>query len=222
MKKHNASPIQFKQPKKYKIIYADPPWSYKRAGRGGAAKHYDTMLLRDIKELPVDALADTNCALFLWATSPLIPEALQVMESWGFRFVNVAFTWVKLNKDGTPFMGMGSYTRQNAEICFLGIKGKLDVKEHDVNSVILSYRQRHSQKPDEARDRILQLCGDLPRIELFSREAPEGWDTWGNQCAQCISMDRGKLESLRLRIDKQIEAATHGRLRNRMHGILGL
>src|SRR5690348_8421511 len=113
--------------KKYKIIYSDPAWTYSDkalAGNRGAGCKYDLMTLDLIKALPVSTIADDDCILFLWATFPLIQEALDVIKAWGFEYKTVAFTWVKHNSIGTNFMGMGNWTRANAEVVLLATKGK--------------------------------------------------------------------------------------------------
>lgn len=112
----------------------------------------------------------------------MLKEALDVIEAWGFTYKTVAFNWVKQNKNGAGlFMGLGNWTRSNSEICLLAVKGKPKRVSASVHSVILSPLQQHSQKPGEARDRIVELMGDLPRIELFARETAPGWDSWGNE-----------------------------------------
>lgn len=169
--------------KKYKIIYADPAWSYSDkalAGNRGAGCKYEVMTLEQIKALPVQTIADDDCILFLWATYPLIQEALDVIKSWGFTYKTKAFTWVKKTKIGTYFMGMGNWTRANDEVVLLAVKGKPKRKDCGISSIIVSDIQEHSEKPDEVRQRIIKLCGDIPRIELFARTKIHGWDTWGN------------------------------------------
>lgn len=174
--------------KKYNIIYADPPWQYssdpnsKRGIWGMAHHHYNTLNIKQLKELPVSDIADNNCMLFMWATFPNIQQALDLVKSWGFTYKTVAFVWVKQNKAGTEIKkyGLGWYTRSNAEIVLIGRKGKFDRKSAAVKQIVLSPIAQHSKKPDEVRDRILELCGDIPRIELFAREKTLGWDTWGN------------------------------------------
>lgn len=173
--------------KKYDIIYADPPWSYSDKGcNGNAADHYPTMTVEEICKLPVNVagggIASDNCILFMWATYPMLREALKVIEAWGFTYKTVAFNWVKQNKTGAGlFWGLGNWTRSNSEICLLAVKGKPRRMSASVHSVILSPVQQHSRKPAEARDRIVELMGDLPRIELFAREAAPGWDAWGDE-----------------------------------------
>lgn len=179
--------------KKYQVIYADPPWAYRAwsdKGKGRSAEsHYSTMSLADIKALPVGELADKDCALFLWITFPLLRETWDVVESWGFTYKSVAFVWVKQNKK-TPslFWGMGYWTRANAELCIIATKGSPKRQSRAVHQVILSQIEQHSKKPDETRDRIVALMGDVPRIELFARQKTEGWDVWGNEAPDCVEL----------------------------------
>lgn len=127
-----------------------------------------------------------GAALFLWATFPNIGEALKVMEAWGFTYKTAAFVWVKKNpKSGTNFWGMGQYTRANAEVCLLGItpgfKAGERVKSHRVHQIIEAPFEGHSRKPPEVRERIVELLGDVPRLELFARDRAKGWDSWGDE-----------------------------------------
>ncbi len=173
--------------KKYQVILADPPWRYRvydksDAAHGAATAHYPTMAIDETKALPVWELADKNCALFLWATMPCLPEALEVMKAWGFVYKTVGFTWVKLNRNGKPWFGLGHYTRGNPELCLLGMKGRLKRKAKDVPQLILSQRREHSRKPDEQYERIERLF-DGPYIELFARYRRPGWDAWGLEVA---------------------------------------
>lgn len=144
------------------------------------------MNTEDICKLPVNEMALENSILFIWATFPNIGEALKVIEAWGFDYKTAAFVWVKRNKKSDSwFWGMGAYTRANAEVCLLAIKrgskaGEL-IKRHDVHQIVDSPVERHSKKPEEVRERIVQLCGDVPRIELFAREEIPGWDCFGNE-----------------------------------------
>lgn len=175
--------------RRYICILADPPWSYrdKRDGNdrnaGSASNQYDTMNVKDIAALPVDELAESDAILFMWATFPNLPEALAVMAEWGFTYKTLGFSWIKTNrKSGTPFFGIGAYTKSNCEVCLIGVRGKpLQYKvSNAVSSVLISPIGAHSRKPDEARQRIVSLMGDVPRIELFSRGGHTGWDCWGN------------------------------------------
>ncbi len=178
--------------KKYNIIYADPPWHYDRKTcKGAAAKHYSTMHIDDLCAQPVRELAAKDCVLFLWATFPQLPEALQLIQAWGFKYKTVAFVWVKQNpKSDGLFMGLGGWTRSNAEICLLAVKGKPHRKSAGVHQLTISHVERHSKKPDIAREKIVALMGNLPRIELFARQASPGWDVWGNEAPGSIEFPR--------------------------------
>lgn len=168
--------------KKYKIIYADPPWLYKNKckSKGGAERHYSCMTIDELCKMKVPADDDSVC--FMWVTYPQLSEGLRLMKAWGFTYKTVAFTWVKTNKNGTIYLGMGNYTRANAEIYLLGTRGKtLKRLNHGIYNTQLHRRQRHSEKPDKFRDDIVKLFGDLPRIELFARKKTEGWDVWGDE-----------------------------------------
>ena len=180
---------------KYNIIYADPPWAYNKRTNtdtkfgGGAMGHYDTMSIKDICKLPVENIADENCALLLWVTFPKLQEGLDVMKSWGFDYKTIAFNWIKVNKNNQkPFFGIGYYSASNSEICLLGVKGKMKPASNSVSQVvwedisedIIAARDKHSKKPLIVRDRITELFGDIPRVELFARESSDGWDSIGN------------------------------------------
>ena len=176
--------------KKYNVIYADPPWAFRVWSEKGkersADKHYSCMTLDDLKQMPVNSItAGDGCALFMWATFPMLREALDLIEAWGFKYKTIAFNWVKQNKSGAGlFWGLGNWTRSNSEICLLAIKGKPKRVSAAVHSVVMTPVQRHSQKPDEVRERIVKLVGDVPRIELFARQSAPGWDCWGNEAPQ--------------------------------------
>jgi len=173
--------------KKYQIIYADPPWSYFNGGvpQGGVNAQYPTMKLEDIKKLPVASISADVSVLLLWATFPQLQEALEVMNAWGFKYKTLGFSWLKTNKDGSPFFGIGYYAKSNTEVCLLGVKGNAHslVKSNKVSSVILHPKTKHSTKPAVVREKIVELFGDLPRVELFARERVDGWDAWGNDVA---------------------------------------
>lgn len=140
------------------------------------------MKKEEIFELPVSEIADDNCILFLWVTFPCLKEGLQTIEKWGFCYKTCGFTWIKKNKKSEGlFWGLGYWTRANAEICLIATRGKPKRESKSVHQVILSPLEEHSKKPDEARKRIIELCGDVPRIELFARQSAEGWDCWGDE-----------------------------------------
>lgn len=169
--------------KKYQIIYADPPWKYNNnRGRGVAENHYWTMPIEEICSLPINEITEKDAALFLWVTFPQLPEAFKVIKAWGFTYKTVAFVWVKQNKTGNGFFfGLGHWTRSNAEICLLAVKGHPKRISNKVFQLIVSPLERHSKKPEEARRRIVELMGNLSRIELFARQKSLGWDIWGNE-----------------------------------------
>ena len=183
--------------RRYSVIYADPPWDYSGQlhDRGGTSAHYGTAAVREIAELPVASIAAWDCACLMWATYPKLEEALYVLRAWGFVYKTVAFTWVKMNpKSGTPFFGMGAWTRANSEICLLGIRGMMERKDKGVPQVVMSAVGEHSAKPHEVRDRIVRLLGDVPRIELYARpfagmfRKPDGWDVWGNEVESDVDL----------------------------------
>lgn len=173
----------FNTDKKYNIIYADPPWKYNDKGCSGAAeKIYPTMTIKELVELPISEIAEKDCILFMWATYPKIQEALELIEKWGFTYKSIAFQWVKQNKSGNGFFfGLGRWTRGNTEPCLIATKGNPKRVSAKVGQLIFAPLRNHSQKPDEARTKITELVGDLPRIELFARQYADGWDCWGNE-----------------------------------------
>ena len=185
--------------KKYNIIYADPPWSYRQCGtsdksRGTAKKHYPTMTIEDICNLPLpDISAADGASCFMWATFPQYGGAIRVMERWGFEYKTAAFVWVKkYAKSGKNFWGMGAYTRANAEVCLLGVtpnfKAGEKIVSHAVHQIIEAPYDGHSKKPDETRERIVALLGDIPRLELFARQRANGWDAWGNEVPEGVAV----------------------------------
>ena len=170
--------------RKYNIIYADPPWRYSDKGcNGNTADHYPTMALSDMRRLPVGDIAAKDCVLFMWATYPMMREALSLIDAWGFTYKSIAFQWVKQNRSGKGyFFGLGRWTRGNTEPCLIATKGKPQRVSNAVSQLVVSPLREHSRKPDEVRDRIIELMGgDAPRIELFARETVPGWDCWGNE-----------------------------------------
>lgn len=168
---------------KYNIIYADPPWEYYNKNcNGSAQKQYSCMKLKDICDLPINSISAKDTILFLWSTFPQIPNALKVIEAWGFQYKTTAFVWVKENKSKNGyFFGLGYWTRSNAEICLLATKGKPKRVSRNIHQLIISPVEQHSKKPNIVRTKIVELMGDLPRIELFSRNVSEGWHVWGNE-----------------------------------------
>lgn len=144
------------------------------------------MKYKDICNLPINKLANEECFLFLWVTFPLLKEGIELIEKWGFEYKTIGFNWIKKNKKSDSlFWGGGHYTRSNSEICLIGIKKGTKItkfkKSSSVHSVIISKVQEHSKKPKEAYEKINELFGDVPKIELFARNHYKGWDCWGNE-----------------------------------------
>ena len=178
----------------YGVIYADPAWTFTTradTGKGRSPEqHYECMSLAEIKALPVRDLAAKNCVLLMWVIDTHLEMGLEVIRSWGFTYKTKGFNWVKTNKDGTPFTGMGFWTRANPEDCLLGInfnedcllatQGQPKREAKDVRRLIMSPRREHSRKPDEITDEIERLVPG-PYVELFARETKPGWHNWGNQ-----------------------------------------
>jgi N6-adenosine-specific RNA methylase IME4 len=181
--------------KKYQIIYADPPWEYKFGATSSryVKNKYNCMTKDELCSLPVKDIADDNAVLLMWITYPKLDWAFDIIQAWGFEYKTVAFTWVKTNANSMGlFWGMGYYTRSNPEICLLGTRGEaLPRKAHDIHSVIMSAVLDHSHKPAIVRENIVNLFGNLPRIELFARRKVEGWDCWGNEVESDIELGSG-------------------------------
>ena len=184
--------------KKYQVVYADPPWHFNFRNRKGLSQEakdnlYETMGGEDIKALPVNQITDDNCILFLWVMNSEIPLALEVISSWGFLYKTVAFTWVKTTKN-TYHFGGGNWTRSNPELCLLATKGRPKRKSASVRNLQIHRVGKHSKKPNEIREAIVQLVGDIPRIELFARQKTEGWDVWGNEIdSECVELNRKEI-----------------------------
>jgi len=163
--------------KKYNIILADPPWSYRNKRTGGSmisgsADKYPVMTLDEICSLPIDKIAAKDSALFLWVTCPMQEEGMQVMKSWGYKYKTKIY-WRKIMS-----LGMGFWFRGQVEECWLGVRGKVKAFRLQIPNFIQTKALRHSQKPEEMR-KIIEMTGLVPRIELFAREAAEGWDAIG-------------------------------------------
>jgi len=199
--------------KKYQIIYADPPWEYKNKRKflnkqmqknvtepiNQGVCRYPSLTLEQISNLPVSQIIDKDCALFLWTTTPYLEKAFSVINSWGFKYRTIGFIWLKtwngkIKKPLEFYMssvyGMNYYTKLQFEICLLAIRGSIKPLSHSVCGQVIAERTDHSKKPSEVRDKIIELFGDLPRIELFARppkdrlfedESYKGWDLWGNE-----------------------------------------
>lgn len=171
--------------KKYKIIYVDPPWAFNNKNTGGsmtagACQKYDVMNIKDICNLNVNSICEDDCVLFMWWVGAMPEEAISVVKAWGFKVKTMTgFNWVKLTSKNNLFFGMGFWTRAGSENCLIATKGKIRPILHNIRSVNLCKIEKHSKKPDIFRKLIVELIGDLPRIELFAREKSEGWDSIG-------------------------------------------
>jgi len=168
---------------KYQILVADPPWCYRDQKNndprmGGIT--YKIMKDEDIYSLPVNEIADKDSILFMWATMPKLPEALETIKRWGFSYTTCAFCWVKQNpKNDNFYSGLGHWVNGNIELCLLAKKGHPKRIAKNIKQIVLAHRREHSRKPDEVADRIVKLMGDLPRIELFATHQTKGWTCLG-------------------------------------------
>ena len=179
------------EPGKYSAILADPPWGFqtwsgpeKKVASRGTVAPYKTMEMADLKRLPVGDLTANDATLFLWVVWPTLPEAINVMEAWGFKYKTCAFCWMKADPyrlfalDEDVYMGLGYWTRANSEVCLLGTKGSVKRRDSGVRQGIIARRREHSRKPDCVHERIERLvCG--PYLELFARQSRHGWESWG-------------------------------------------
>jgi N6-adenosine-specific RNA methylase IME4 len=177
----------------YGAILTDPPWGFKTwsgpekkvASRGTVAP-YRTMETADIAALPVSDLAADDCCLFMWFVWPTLPEAIALIETWGFTYKTCAFAWLKADPyrlfalEEDVRMGLGYWTRSNSEACLLATRGKPKRRDNSVRQGIISPVREHSRKPDEIHGRIERLVAG-PYAELFCRQRRPGWDAWGNQ-----------------------------------------
>ena len=172
---------------KYSVVYADPAWKFKNKNTGGsmssgANAHYTVSSLADMCKLDVHSICAEDCTLFMWWVASQPQEALDLVSAWGFTLKTMTgFNWIKLTKYGKDFFGMGFWTRQGSENCLIATRGNPKRVNASVRSVVHAPVARHSEKPDVFRERIVELMGDVPRVELFAREKFPGWDVWGNE-----------------------------------------
>jgi N6-adenosine-specific RNA methylase IME4 len=173
---------------KYHIIYADPPWRYDFAATENRAieNQYPTMKLDEIKALPVPEITTDDAVLYLWATAPKLPQALEVMNAWGFTYKTNA-VWVK------DKIGMGYWWRNQHELLLVGTRCSFSPPSEDLrlSSVFFEPRTAHSMKPDAIADAIAGMFLNLSKIELFSRQPREGWAAWGNEITNAEIQDLG-------------------------------
>ena len=178
----------------YGAILADPPWGFevwsgpeKRVASRGTVAPYQTMEMEDIASLPVAQLCGNDAVLFMWIVWPTMPEALKIIEAWGFKYKTCAFSWMKADPyrlwalEEDVRMGLGYWTRSNSEVCLLATKGKPKRQDSSVRQGVIASIQQHSRKPDGIHERIERLVAG-PYLELFARQSTRpGWDFWGNQ-----------------------------------------
>ena len=188
--------------KKYQIIYADPPWTYKTKECLGKAsilngkinQHYQTLSLNGLKNLNITNIADDNCLLYLWVVSPMLDDCIDLLKAWGFKYSTIAFIWHK--QKSNP----GHYTMSECEVVLVGKRGKIPSPrgKRNVRQFLSEIRGKHSAKPNEIRNRITEMFPTQNKIELFAREKTEGWDVWGNECKCDIDLInfKGKINGI--------------------------
>lgn len=184
-------------------ILADPPWSFltlskkRTTPHRTAEDHYPTMTAEELRAMPVESVADRNCALFMWVVDSHLDEAIDLGKAWGFDYKTIAFIWCKTTKAAVPGqfgffppetvhrIGMGYWTRKQAEVCLLFTRGRVRRRSMGVRQIIEAPRREHSRKPDETHERVQRLV-DGPYLELFAREPRPGWTVWGNQTSKFV------------------------------------
>lgn len=168
----------------YSVIYADPCWDYAgreqhntRDANKSVKDHYNTIPIEKLKKLDVKSISAPDCLLFLWTSSPHLEQAIDLMKAWGFEYKTIAFVWDKEK------VNPGYYTLSQCEICIVGKKGKIPTPRgsRKERQFLNKMRTKHSEKPEEIRDRITRMFPTQKKIELFSRHKIEGWDCWGNE-----------------------------------------
>jgi len=183
--------------KKYKIIYADPPWSFnsKKSGgsmTSGAASHYPTMTMGELKSMDIKSLCADDCLLVMWWVGSQPQNAIDLCEAWGFTVKNMnGFVWNKLTVRHLPFFGMGFYTRAGSESALIAVRGKPSniIVNHGVRAVRSAVNTKHSRKPPQFRDDIVKMCGNVPRLEMFARESTDNWSVFGNEVPGSIEIN---------------------------------
>lgn len=180
--------------RKYDIIYADPPWHYngklqfdktstskenldpnKNIFISSACFKYPTIETKDLMRIPIQAISKEDCLLFMWATNPHLSQAIKLGEAWSFEYKTVAFIWDKMNHNP------GQYTLSNCELCLIFKRGRIPKPRgvRNIQQLVRSPRRAHSMKPDEIRQKIVEMFPTQEKIELFARGKFTGWDEWG-------------------------------------------
>lgn len=176
----------------FSTVLADPPWRFTNRTGKVAPEHkrldrYSTMSLEDIKAMPVADVLASNAHLYLWVPNALLPEGLDVMKSWGFRYVS-NIVWAKRRKDGGPDgRGVGFYFRNVTELLLFGVRGSMRTLAPGRSQVnmIETRKREHSRKPDEQYD-LIEACSPGAYLELFARYPRQGWTVWGNEAAEGV------------------------------------
>jgi len=181
---------------KWDIIYIDPPWRYYRGDTkagytdysGAAEKHYPTMSEEEICALPMRSIMSDTSVVFMWATGPMLASAIRAIDAWNLWYRGVTYVWIKTKQDGKLMGAFGTiptFTKPKTEFVLAATIRKrarpFPITTIKQDQLIFAPRGRHSEKPDEVRQRIVELCGDRSRIELFARNRSPGWDAWGNE-----------------------------------------
>jgi len=185
--------------KKYQIIYADPPWAYgskscvnnsKGKEIKKLQKHYPTLTIKQICNLPINKIIKKDACCFLWFTSAFGEEAYKAMRAWGFKPIKIIFVWEKITKNGKTCQNVGPWTMGNFEYVLFGTKGNMTQykRKNNIPEKIRAIRTKHSEKPQEVREKIIELFGNLSRIELFARQKTLDWDVWGNEVDSDIDL----------------------------------
>ena len=182
--------------KKYQIIYADPPWktkTFKEKKDGLISRElpYKQMTDEEIKSLPINNFVSDDAILFMWCIDSRIPIMADIMKAWGFTYKCIGFVWAKKAKTTDGFNGgFSSYTKRDCEFCFIGTKGKYLNLKRGINQILIETKTIHSKKPNEIRKRIIDMCGNLPKLELFARNQFEDWDVFGNEVENSIELSQ--------------------------------
>ncbi len=170
-------------PFRYRAGAVDCPWAFETwsaKGKGKSAdRHYPTMKTDDLCRLPIGQLFAADAGIIVWATAPMIKDALRCLDAWGFRYVSMG-AWGKMTQDGEgPAFGTGYWFRSAAEFYILGLAGDISPAAHDVRNLILAPRREHSRKPDEIYRDIERIFPGGPYIDIFARQRRPGWDAFG-------------------------------------------
>jgi N6-adenosine-specific RNA methylase IME4 len=174
-------------PGPFDVIVADCPWrftTYSDKGHGKSPqKHYDCLSLADIHSLPVASIAAADSYLFLWATAPLLSEALNVMRIWGFTY-KTHLAWAKVTANGKPRMGCGFIARTLHELCLVGTRGKPGKGAIALPSLFNGIARESGRKPDEFYRLVERFKPTARRVDLFARQSRAGWVSYGDEATK--------------------------------------